>query len=104
MSQLLSTPKSTPHTNASNMPSPDEIFANWHGIVSSDFFTTISKTFELSAHDSYVYRAEGFAMTLSQIQELVDSGKLKYKYQAHGQQIEVSSPPGTLCDRRWSVD
>lgn len=71
------------------MPSPAEIFANWHGIIDNDFCKTISQTFELAQDDGYVYRADAFAMTLSQIQEQIDSGKLKYKYSAHGQQIET---------------
>ncbi|TVY86557.1 hypothetical protein LAWI1_G006649 [Lachnellula willkommii] len=73
------------------MPSPDEIFENWHGLVANDFSKTISQTFDLPSEDNYVYRAESFAMTMAQIKELLDSGALKYKYQAHGQQIEVSS-------------
>jgi hypothetical protein len=76
------------------MPSADEIFVNWHGIIDNDLFATISMTFELPLDDSYVYRAESFAMTMAQIQEQVDSGKLKYKYQSHGQQIEVGSVAG----------
>ncbi|KAK0110168.1 hypothetical protein ONS95_002819 [Cadophora gregata] len=73
------------------MPSPDEIFANWRGVIDNDFSKTIIHTFNLPDQDDYVYRAEGFAMTLRQIQDQIDSGKLKYKYQSHGQQIEV--PP-----------
>jgi hypothetical protein len=80
-----------PNTDVFDMPSPDEIFANWHGIADNDLFATISKTFELPSDDCYIYRAESFAMTLAQIQEQVNSGKLKYKYQSHGQQIKVSS-------------
>jgi len=71
------------------MPSPDEIFDNWNGLIDNDFFKTISQTFDLPSDDNYVYRAESFAMTMPQIQELVGSGTMKYKYQAHGQQIEV---------------
>jgi hypothetical protein len=71
------------------MASPDEVFANWHGLVDNDLFVTIRKSFELPSDDSYVYRAESFAMTLAQIEEQVEMGTLKYKYQAHGQQIEV---------------
>jgi hypothetical protein len=100
--QHLDNVNSIPNADAFDMPSPDKIFANWQGIIDNDLFATISKTFELSTEDSYVYRAETFAMTLAQIQEQVDSGKLKYKYQAHGQQIEVSSTPGGLGGR--SVD
>merc|ERR1712093_802851 len=51
----------------------------------------ITQTFDLPDQDNYVYRAEAFAMTLRQIQEQIDSGKLKYKYQSHGQQIQVPS-------------
>ncbi|TVY84122.1 hypothetical protein LSUE1_G001859 [Lachnellula suecica] len=76
------------------MPSPDEIFSNWHGLIDNDFFQTISQTFDLPNDDSYVYRAESFAMTMPQIKEVVDSGTLKYKYQAHGQQIVV--PPADI--------
>ncbi|CZT50910.1 uncharacterized protein RSE6_11982 [Rhynchosporium secalis] len=72
------------------MPSPDEIFANWCGPVDGNFSQTIKTTFGLANQDEYAYRAEAFAMTLSQIQEQIDSGKLKYKYQSHGKQIQVS--------------
>lgn len=71
------------------MPSPARVFANWHGIIDDEFCKTISQIFDLPDDDEYVYRAEAFAMTLSQIQEQINSGKLKYKYSAHGQQIEV---------------
>jgi hypothetical protein len=71
------------------MPSPDEIFDNWNGLIDNDFFRTVARTFDLPSNDDYVYRAESFAMTMPQIKELVDSGTMKYKYQAHGQQIEV---------------
>jgi len=74
------------------MPSPDEIFSNWKGIIDNDFAKTITQTFNLSENDDYVYRAESFAMTLSQIQEQAD--KLKYKYQSNGSQIEVCSDLG----------
>jgi hypothetical protein len=80
--------------DVSIMPPPDEIFANWDGIADNDLFATISKSFDLPSDDSFVYRAESFAMTLTQIQEQVNSGKLKYKYQSHGQQIDVSSGAG----------
>ncbi|TVY26995.1 hypothetical protein LHYA1_G003828 [Lachnellula hyalina] len=73
------------------MPSPDEIFEIWHGLIANDFSETICQTFDLPNEDNYVYRAESFAMTMAQIKELIDSETLKYKYQAHGQQIEVSS-------------
>jgi len=73
------------------MPSPEDIFASWHGIIENDLFSTIRATFGLESVDSFVYRAEAFAMTLAQIQEQVATGKLKYKYQAHGQPIEVHS-------------
>lgn len=84
------------------MPTPDEIFANWHGLVEDDLFATISTTFELPADDVYVYRAESFAMTMPQIQEQVASGKLRYKYQAHGELIEVSILP--LGPESMSID
>jgi hypothetical protein len=71
------------------MPSPDNIFDNWIGISGNDFSKTILQTFGLSQDDDYVYRADSFAMTLPEIQELIDTGRLKYKYQAHGQEIEV---------------
>ncbi|KAH9225036.1 hypothetical protein DL95DRAFT_431082 [Leptodontidium sp. 2 PMI_412] len=73
------------------MPSPNEIFAHWPGLIVNDFSKTITTTFGIPEQDNYVYRAEAFAMTLGQIQEQVDSGKLKYKYQSHGQQIQVES-------------
>ncbi|EKD14525.1 uncharacterized protein L3040_000046 [Drepanopeziza brunnea f. sp. 'multigermtubi'] len=73
------------------MPSPDEILANWRGTVDNHFSKTIADAFALPANDDYVYRAESFAMTLRQVQEQIDTGKLKYKYQSHGQQIEVPS-------------
>merc|ERR1712093_84936 len=76
---------------ATKMSSPDDIFANWRGLIDSDFSKTITQTFDLPDQDNYVYRAEAFAMTLRQIQEQIDSGKLKYKYQSHGQQIQVPS-------------
>lgn len=90
------------------MPSPDEIFANWHGLVCNDLFATIRKTFELPSDDSYVYRAESFAMTLAQIEEQVETGTLKYKYQSQGKQIEVISAacsPSTevLTDPRFHL-
>ncbi|CZR51390.1 uncharacterized protein PAC_01265 [Phialocephala subalpina] len=71
------------------MPSPDEIFDNWHGIIDNDFSSTIRKTFDLPEDDKYVYRAESFSMTFPQIQAQLEGGSLKYKYQSHGQQIEV---------------
>jgi len=52
-----------------------------------DFAKTITQTFQLSPNDEYVYRADSFAMTLAEINAKVD--KLKYRYQSHGQQIEV---------------
>jgi len=71
------------------MPPPDNIFDNWIGIINNDFSKTILQTFGLSQDDDYVYRAETFDMTLPEIQELIDAGTMKYKYQAHGQEIEV---------------
>jgi hypothetical protein len=76
-----------------NMRSPDEIFANWHGVIDDDFFKTISESFALPEDDPYIYRAESFAMTLSQIKQ---QPELKYKYQSHGQAIEVCPLP--QCD------
>jgi hypothetical protein len=76
------------------MPSPDGIFANWRGLVDNNILATIRTTFELPPEDNYVYRAESFAMTLAQIEEQVHAGNLKWKYQAHGQQIVVSSVGG----------
>lgn len=70
------------------MPSPDDIVSNWKGNIDNDFAETIRQTFQIPDDDSYVYRAESFAMTLPQIESQLD--KLKYKYQFHGQQIEVS--------------
>ena len=72
------------------MASSDDIFTNWAGLVDNDFGKTIRQTFNLT-DDDYIYRAEAFAMTLSQIEE--QAGKLKYKYQSHGQQIEVRYYP-----------
>ncbi|KAH6710599.1 hypothetical protein BKA61DRAFT_645047 [Leptodontidium sp. MPI-SDFR-AT-0119] len=72
------------------MPSPNEIFAHWPGLIDNDFSKTITTTFGIPEQDNYVYRAEAFATALGQIQEKVDSGELKYKYQSHGQQIQVS--------------
>jgi hypothetical protein len=77
--------------NVSNMPSSDGIFANWRGIIDDDLFATIRTAFELPSQDHYVYRAESFEMTLAQIEEHVNTGKLKWNYQAHGQGIEVNS-------------
>jgi hypothetical protein len=71
------------------MLSPDEVFANWRDLVENDLFTTIRSTFGLEGEDSFIYRAEAFAMTLAQIEEQVATGKLKYKYQAHGKPLEV---------------
>ena len=71
------------------MPTPDAIFETWKGIIDNDFAKTVAETFLLASNDGYVYRAEAFAMTLSQIEEQVNSGKLKYKYLSNGQQIEV---------------
>ena len=68
------------------MPSPDEIFANWQGIIDNDFFKTICQTFDIPENDPYIYRAEAFSMTLSKVKE---QPELKYKYQSHGQAIEV---------------
>jgi hypothetical protein len=69
----------------------DGILANWNGIVDNDLAKTISQTFDLppAEHDNYIYRADNFAMTLAEIQEQLRSGKLRYKYMAHGEQIEV---------------
>jgi hypothetical protein len=72
------------------MPLPDEIFANWHGVIDNDFGKTIGNTFDLLSDDSYVYRAESFGMTLSQIAQQAE--KLQYKYQSHGSQIKVKIP------------
>jgi hypothetical protein len=74
------------------MPSPDEIFSNWKGVVDNGFSVTISKTFDLDPTDAYVYRAGSFAMTLPQIQQLIDSGDLKYRYQSHGKELDVRFP------------
>jgi hypothetical protein len=69
------------------MPSPDKILSNWNGIINNDFAQTIAATFELADDDAFIYRAESFAMTLLEIRQVAD--KLKYKYQAHGKQVEV---------------
>jgi hypothetical protein len=75
------------------MQLPDKIFANWQGLEDNDLFKTISKTFGLPENDPYIYRAESFAMTLSQINQ---QPQLKYRYQSHGQAIEVCPVP--QCD------
>jgi site-specific recombinase len=75
------------------MASSEEIFSNWNGIISNDFAETISQTFKLPKNDTYIYRADSFAMTLPQIASQAD--KLKYKYQSHGQAIEVCLCPET---------
>lgn len=88
----ISTPTATVTlgmSTSTKMPSPDSIIANWHGISDNNFCETLRKTFDLPVDDEYIYRADSFAMTLPQIREQVESGKLKYKYQAHGTQIEV---------------
>lgn len=71
------------------MPSPEDILSNWKGIIENDFSETISKTFDLDPRKPYVYRAESFGMTLAQIQQLINSGDLKYKYRSHGQDLDV---------------
>ena len=73
------------------MPTPDESFANWHGIINNDFCTTIRETFKLpsSSQDTYTYHTDSFAMTLSEIESSLSSNPLKYKYQVHGKAIEV---------------
>jgi hypothetical protein len=83
------------------MPSPDEMFCNWKGVVENDFAETIYKTFDLSPTDGYLYMVESFAMTMPQIQEQLNLGKLKYKYQSHGQELDVclSCRP---CRNRWT--
>lgn len=68
---------------------PDDVLANWHGVIDGDFTESIRRTFQLPADDDYVYRAESFAMTLPQIQAQLENGGLKYKYQSHGKMIEV---------------
>lgn len=72
------------------MVSPDEILSTWTGaeIDNGNFVPTIWKVFQLPAKDDYIYRAESFAMTLDEIDQVAD--KLKYRYQAHGAGIEVS--------------
>lgn len=84
------------------MPSPDKIFDNWHGIIDDDFSKTIRDTFELQADDKYVYRAESFAMTLSEIQSKLQTGSLKYNYQSHGERIEVPVSPASRRSRRFT--
>lgn len=71
------------------MPSPDEIFSNWKGVIDNDLAETISRTFDLSLPNTYIYRAESFAMTMPQIQEQINSGDLHYKYQSHGKVLDV---------------
>jgi hypothetical protein len=85
----ITTPTVTPA--AVTMEHGDAIMANWNGMVDDDLAKTISKTFDLppAEHDNYVYRADNFAMTMAQIQEQLRSGKLQYKYMAHGEPIEA---------------
>lgn len=78
------------------MPSPDEIFSTWKGVIDSDFVETIRQTFQLPEDDDFIYRADSFAMTLKEIGSQAD--KLKYKYQSHGQQIEVRLHPARDID------
>ena len=85
------------------MPSPDEIFSNWKRTFENDFSETISRTFELDPTDSYVYRAESFAMTMPQIQKLLNSGDLKYKYQSHGKELDVRITCRILAKMRHST-
>jgi hypothetical protein len=97
--QITPTPLQTfSDPDVSNMPPPDEIFANWRGLVDNNILATIRTTFELPSEDNYVYRAESFAMTLRHIEEQVHTSNLRWKYQAHGQQIEVSSVGGCAVD------
>jgi hypothetical protein len=74
---------------------------SWRGIIDDDFAKTVSTTFSLPSvqDDDYVYRADNFAMTMAQIQEQLSSGKLQYKYMAHGQRIEA----GPIF-ARWLAD
>jgi hypothetical protein len=82
------------------MVSPDEIFANWHGVMDNDFYKTLGQTFDVPENDPYVYRAESFTMTLSQIRE---QPELKYKYQAHGQAIEVRPSLTAILTNQGSI-
>jgi hypothetical protein len=71
------------------MPTPTEIYANWNGIIDKDFCSLILQVFNLQNDDSYIYRAESFAMTLQQIQQYMERSMPKYKYSIHGSQVEV---------------
>lgn len=73
----------------STSPNPDEIFTNWHGLMDGSLQKTINETFNIPENDEYIYRAEAFAMTLAQVQEALDSGTLKYMYQANHKAITV---------------
>lgn len=74
---------------AAKMRMPDEITEGWTGMIENDFAKTIRRTFALPEEDDYLYQAEPFAMTLSQIQERVTAGNLTWKYWMHGQPIDV---------------
>ena len=71
------------------MPSPDAIFEKWAGMVDDDFQQTIKETFDLPADDTYIYKAESFAMTFAEIKDQIDSGIYKYKYRSHDQVFQV---------------
>ena len=63
------------------MTSPDAIVEQWQGMIDNNFSKTIKQTFNLPEDDDqYVYHSESFAMPLSQIQAMIDTGKMKYHY------------------------
>jgi hypothetical protein len=62
------------------MFSPDSVLERWTGMIEDDFWLTIRKTFGLSSDDDYKYRVEAFSMTLSEVQEALESGKCYYWY------------------------
>ena len=74
------------------LPPPDTVLENWNGVLDNDFSKTIKQTFHLpDDDDEFVYHSESFAMPLSQIQALIDSGKMKYHYRGPNGFIAVSS-------------
>lgn len=63
-------------------------------MIDSNFALTIRKTFNLPDDDDYIYRAESFAMTLSEVQKQLETGHLKYTYQSHhGEVLQVPRFP-----------
>jgi hypothetical protein len=67
---------------------PDLILSQWTGMLDT-FEHTIQNAFSLPENDGTVYEAESFRMTLSEIQNELQSGKYKYHYRSHGQPVIV---------------